>query len=302
MNPAPVADRISDAELFLAVVAAGGFSGGARRLRRSQPAVSRRIAALEARLGVRLLDRTTRRFALTDAGRVFHARCAAALAALADAETAATDTAAAVRGRLRVSAPPAWARAQLAPLLPALAAQHPQLALELLLLERYVNLVDEGLDVVIRLGPLPDSSLAGRRLARGRYVLCAAPAYLARRDAPRDLDQLARHPALVLATSEARARWPFRWRGRPRLVTPRPGLVSNDAGLLREAGLAGAGVTVLPTYLIAADLAAGALVELLPQARLPMWEVHALYPSRRLLAGKVRAFVDFLAARLDAGC
>ena len=181
-------------------------------------------------------------------------------------------------------------------MLPTLAARYPQLAIELLLVERYVDLIDEGFDVAIRLGPLPDSSLAGRRLARGRYVLCAAPSYLAQCTPPRTLADIGRHPALVFSTSARRARWPFRWRGRAHTVTPRAAVVSNDAGLLRAAALAGAGVTALPTYLIGADLAAGALVELLPRARMPAWEVYALYASRRHLAARVRAFVDFVAA------
>jgi len=297
MNTRVVGDRLSDAELFVAVVAAGGFSGGARRLGRTQPAVSRRIATLEARLGVRLIDRTTRRFSLTDAGRAFNERCREALSSLADAEAAAIDTGGAVRGMLRVSAPPAWARAQLAPLLPALAARHPQLTIDLLLVERYVDLVEEGFDAVIRLGPLPDSSLAGRQFSRGRYVLCGAPSHLARHGAPDDLEEVARQPALVLATSGSRARWPFRWRGRSSVVNPKAVLLTNDAALLREAALAGAGLTVLPCYLVDADLAAGDLVEVLPGARLPSWEAHILHAGRRHVAGKIRAFIDFLCAR-----
>jgi DNA-binding transcriptional LysR family regulator len=293
----PGADRLSDAEVFLAVADAGGFSGAARVLGRSQPSVSRRVAALEARLGVRLVERTTRRVRLTEAGALFHARCKDAVATLRDAEAAVQDAQAVVRGALRVSAPPAWARARLAPLLPELAKLHPELTLELVLLERYVDLVEEGIDVAIRMGPLRDSSLVARRIATARFVLCAAPDYVAR-VRPRRVADLRRCEALVLSTSSARQRWPFRHGGQTHAVEPNACLRTNDVGLLREAALAGRGVTVLPSDLVVADLAAGRLVELLPGARLPRVEVFALLPTRRHAPTKARAFVDFLAKHL----
>lgn len=291
-------DRLSDAEIFLAVVDAGGFSGGARLVGRSQPAVSRRVAALETRLGARLLERTTRHVRLTAAGEVFHRGCRDALAALRDAEALAADATAEVRGPLRVSAPPAWARAVLVPLLGEIAQAYPELALELLLVERYVDLVEEGIDVALRLGPLRDSQLTARRIESGHFVLCAAPSYLRRRAAPRSVADLARHDTLVLATSSGRRRWPFRERGRAVAFEPRGRLVANDVAFLREAALAGRGVTVLPSYLVAADLRAGKLVELLLRARLPRVDVFALLPSRKHVPRKARVFVDALAARL----
>lgn len=294
-------DRLSDAEVFLAVVDGGGFSGGARLVGRSQPAVSRRVAALEARLGTRLLERTTRHVRLTAAGEGFLRGCREALAALRDAESLALDATAVVRGPLRVSAPPAWSRAVLVPLLAELVRAHPELSFELLLVERYVDLVEEGVDVALRLGPLRASSLTARRIDGGRFVLCAAPSYLRRKAAPRSVADLARHDALVLTTSNERRRWPFRERGRAVAFEPRGRIAANDVGLLREAAVAGQGVTVLPSYLVATDLREGRLVELLPRARLPRLDVFALLPSRRHVPRKARVFVDALAARLADG-
>lgn len=293
-------DRLSDAEIFLAVVDGGGFSGGARAVGRSQPAVSRRVAALEARLGARLLERSTRHVRLTAAGEVFHRGCKEALGALRDAEALALDASAVVRGALRVSAPPAWARAVLVPLLGDVARAYPELSVELLLVERYVDLIEEGIDVALRLGPLRDSGLTARRIDGGRFVLCASPAYLRRKAAPRSVADLARHDALVLTTSSERRRWPFRERGRATAFEPRGRLASNDVAFLREAALAGQGVTVLPWYLVATDLADGRLVELLPRTRLPRVDVFALLPSRRHAPRKARVFVDLLAERLGA--
>jgi DNA-binding transcriptional LysR family regulator len=287
-------DRLSEAELFVAIAEAGGFSGAARRLGRSQPVLSRRLAGLEARLGVRLLERTTRRVRLTEAGALFHQRCREALALLREAESAAAETGIAPRGRVRVSAPPTWARARLAPRLAEFAAGNPEVEIEMVLLERYVDLVAEGFDLVLRLGPVRDSSLASRTLSIERYVLCAAPSYLRRRGEPQSLDEIGAHNALVLASDRPRHRWPFRRGRRVIEVEARGTLRTNDAGLLREAAIAGLGLTVLPSYLVEQDLAAGALVELLPTCKLPSFAVVALYPSRRQLPRRVRVFLDFL--------
>lgn len=290
--------RISDAELFVAVVDARGFSAAARRLDRSQPVVSRQLAALEHRLGVRLLERTTRRVQPTPAGALFYERCRDAVAALVEAERLATDAATSPRGRLRVSAPPAYARRHLTPLLPEFAAAFPDVTLELILTDRYVDLVEERFELAIRLGPLRSSSLASRVLSIERYVLCAAPAYLRRHRAPRSLDELAAHNCLVLGPAGSRHRWTFVERGTRRTVEVSGNLATNDAGLLHAAARAGLGITALPTYSIEDDLAAADLVELLPQARLPTVDVHALLPSRRHVPRRVRVFLDLLARGL----
>lgn len=287
-------DPISDVELFVAVVEAGGFSGAARRLGRTQPALSRRIAALESRLGVRLLERSTRRLRLTEAGALFHARCREALAVLQQAEEAVAEAAGGARGGLRVSAPPAYARSRLPAKLAAFSAAYPDVAVELVAVERYVDLIAEGFDVALRLGPVRDSSLASRIVSRERYVLCAAPSYLERHGAPASLAEISQRNCLLLATDRRLDRWPFRGGGRTQIVEVRGSLRSNDAGLLHAAAIAGAGITALPTYLVEADLKRGDLVELLPSHRLPSFTVIALFAGRRQLPRKVRAFIDCL--------
>lgn len=288
-------NAISDAELFVAVVEAGGFSRAALRLGRSQPAISRRIASLEARLGARLLERTTRSVRLTEAGALFHARCREALAVLQQAEEAVAEASGRARGGVRVSAPPSYARARLAPKLAGFTAAYPDVEVDLVLVERYVDLVAESFDIVLRLGPVRDSSLASRSVSKERYVLCASPLYLERLGEPGSIGELGRRNCLVLSTDRKRDRWPFRIGGRTQSVEVRGTLRSNDAGLLRLAALEGVGITALPTYLVEGDLAAGSLIELLPSARLPSFSVVALFPSRKQLTRKVRAFLDCLA-------
>ena len=190
----PRVSRLSDAELFVAVVDAGGFSAAARRLGKTQPVVSRQLAALERRLGARLLDRTTRRMRATPAGTRFYESCAEVLRGLREAEDAVADATSSPRGWLRLSAPPTFARAHLAPLLPDFAAAFPQVGVEMLLVDRYVDVVAEGFDLVVRLGPLRPSSLTCCRLTTGRYVLCASPAYVRRHGAPRAVEDLRSAP------------------------------------------------------------------------------------------------------------
>lgn len=293
--------RLSEIEIFLAVVEARGFSRAARGLGRSQPAMSRAVTALETRLGVRLLDRTTRRMRLTEAGAAYAARCRDALETLRSAEAAARDTAAALRGRVRIAAPPSYARVRVAPLLAELAAAQPRIETEWVLSDRNVDLVAEGFDAAIRLGRLPDSSLSARRIARERNVLCASPALLAREGVPASVDELARRNALVLAGDRVHAVARFRVGGALRRVELAGSLASNDLGLLHEAARAGIGIAVLPSWLVADDLRAGALVELLPRARLAPIDVWALVAGGRAAPRRVRAVMDLLVERLRRG-
>jgi DNA-binding transcriptional LysR family regulator len=289
-------DRIAEAELFVAVVDARGFAAAARKLGRSQPAVSRALAALESRLGVRLLVRSTRALRMTATGEAFYRRCREALSLLADGEAEAADAGTSVRGRLRVSAPPTYARARMAGAVAVMSERHPEVALEIVLSDRYVDLVAEDFDIAVRLGPVAPSSLAARVIARERYVLCAAPAYVKRNGALASVADIPSHRALVLAGERTRNRWAFRVGGRSVEVDASPWLRSNDAGLLREAALSGAGITVLPSYLVADDITAGRLVELLPAARMPRLDVVALHASRRGVPRRVSVFLDLLRA------
>lgn len=283
--------------MFVAVVEAGSLSAAAQRLARSQPTVSRQLAALETRLGARLLARTTRQIRLTAAGRAYYERCTAILALVREADAAAAETHQAMHGVIRLSTPPTYARARLAPLLPAFLAAHPSLRLEMTLSDARADVVGEGLDLVIRLGPLPDSGLACRSLSRERFVLCAAPAYLQRAGKPRTVAELARHRCLATASSGLRSRWVFSG-GRSQAVDVAACLVSDDLGMLHEAARRGLGIVALPAYLVADDLVAGALEPVLPRQRLPAFSAHVVLPSGRHVPHRVRALVDFLAARL----
>jgi len=294
----PGVARIWDAETFVAVVRAGSLSAAARQLGRSQPTVSRQLAALEARLGVRLLERTTRKVRLTAAGHAYYQRGTSLLDSVREAEEFVADMSGALRGRLRVSMPPTYARRRVAPLLPEFVAAYPELRLEMVLTAERADVVGEHFDLVVRLGPLDDSTLACRVLSKERFVLCAAPAYLAREGAPARVADLAKRRCLVTETSGLRSRWVFLGAGRRHAVDVPACVVSDDLGMLHEAARAGVGLGALPEYLVADDLRSGALVRVLPRERLPSFPAYALLPSARHVPRRVRALVDFLAERL----
>lgn len=291
--------RVRDAETFVAVVEAGGLSAAARRLGRSQPTVSRQLAALETRLGVRLIERSTRRLRLTTPGRAYFERCRTLLAMLRDADEIVADMGGAVRGAIRISLPPTYARCRIAPLLPAFFRLHPEVRLEVVLSGERADLVGTHFDLVVRLGRLDDSALACRALSRERFVLCAAPSLVAEPTplaAPADLG---RRACLATETFGVRSRWAFLRDRRRVVVEVAPRLVSDDLGLLHAATLAGTGFCPLPEYLVAADLAAGTLVRALPCWELPAFRAHAVLPSGRHVPRRVRVLVDYLAASLQ---
>ncbi len=287
------AERLSEIATFVEVVDANGFSAATARLGLSKSAVSKKIARLEERLGSRLLNRTTRRLSLTEAGEAFYSRAAAVVQAAQEAEQAAMDLAANPRGRLRVNAPMSFATAHLAPLIPRFAAAYPDIELEIDLNDRLVDLVEEGYDLAIRIGRLPDSSLVARRLAPSTHVICAAPAFLDAHGLPGKPEDLAGLPGLHYTLNRG-TRLTFTG-GRSVSLATR--LRSNNGDLLREAAIGGMGILVSPTFIVWQALGEGRLVELLPGELQQGSAVHAVWPHRRLTPLKVRAFVDFLAER-----
>lgn len=287
------AERLSEIATFVEVVEANGFSAASERLGLSKSAVSKKIARLETRLGTRLLNRTTRRLALTEAGEAFHARAVAVVQAANEAEQAAMDLAASPRGRLRVNAPMSFGLAHLSPLIPDFAAAYPEIELEIDLNDRFVDLVEEGYDMAVRIGRLPDSSHVARRLAPSRHVLCAAPAYLSEQGAPTQPEDLRAHRGLHYSLNPRNA---IRFSdGRSVRLPAR--LHSNNGDLLCEAAIGGMGLLVSPTFIVWKALAEGRLVEVMPGALRQDSGIHAVWPHRRLTPAKVRAFVDFLAER-----
>jgi DNA-binding transcriptional LysR family regulator len=283
--------------VFARVVEARGFSAAAARLGRSKSSVSKTVSALENRLGARLLNRTTRRLSLTEAGAAFYERAARILAEAEEAELAVTRLQDEPHGTLRVNAPTNFGERHLAPALADFMARHPALAIDLALDDRFVDVVEEGFDLAIRIAALPGSSLIARRLAPNRRVVCASPAYLERAGTPEKPSDLRAHNCLgytYLATGNA---WRFAGMGDPVSVRVSGSLSINNGEALRRAALDGLGLVMLPSFIVGDDLRAGALRAVLHEHTDSPSSVYAVYPHSRHLSAKVRAFVDFLAER-----
>jgi DNA-binding transcriptional LysR family regulator len=278
-------------EVFVKVVELAGISAAARATGLAKSSVSREIARLEARLGVRLLQRSTRALKLTEAGAEYYARCVAIVAEAQAAERAVSQAARAPRGLLRVTATVGFGTHYLAPLVIEYMAAHPEVRLELHLLDRRVNLIEEGFDLAIRMGALEDSTLTARRLGTVERALCAHPDYLARRGVPRLPEDLRRHACLSIDAEQRQ------WTLGGTTVTVPWHLACNHVEVVREAALAGAGLALLPRFLVAADLAAGRLVQVLPGARPKPTTFYALYPYGRQLPLSARLFLDMLLRR-----
>ena len=294
-------DRFQEMSAFVAVVDAGSFVGAADALRVSKTAMSRLVGGLEARLGVRLLNRTTRRLSLTSEGEVFLERCKVLLADVAQAEAEASAHAGEATGRLRVNVPVSFGLLHLAPLWPGYMQQHPKVELDVTLADRMVDLVDEGYDVAVRIARLPDSSLVSRKLAATRLVLCAAPGYLRRHGRPRHPSDLSAHAVFAYTLLSIGEQWEFTGPDGPVSVKVSPRMRSNSGDTCCAAALQGLGVVLQPSFLVEAPLRSGALVELLPGYRSIEMGIYALYPSRTLLTPKVRSLVEYLARALR-GC
>lgn len=290
-------DTLVGMAVFARVVDDGGFSAAARRLGLSKSAVSKQVAALEDRLGARLLNRTTRRMSLTEAGAALIARCRRVLAEAEAAADAVGVLQGAPAGVLRVAAPMTFGTMHLAPAIPAFLERHPAVSVDLSLNDRMVDLVEEGFDVALRIARLANSSLMARKLAPMRRVMAASPDYLARRGVPVGLADLAGHDCLSYSYIVAGDEWRFTGPDGEQSVQPSGRLRANNGEVLREAALAGSGIAVLPTFIAGPDLAAGRLVQVLPDYDNRSSAVYAVWPSGRHPSPKLRAFIDFLAER-----
>jgi len=292
-------DKLTSMAVFAHVVEANSFTSAATQLGMSRSAVSKAVAGLESRLGARLLNRTTRRLALTEVGQAFYERCARIVAEAEDAELAVSHLQATPRGTLRVNAPVSFGSLHLAPLLPDFLIRHPEVRVDIALVDRMVDLIEEGYDLAVRVGTLQDSSLIARRLADTHLVVCAAPAYWDRRGRPHEPQALSQHSCLTYAYQHNPNEWPFMGpKGRFSVRVSGP-LLANNGDLTIAAARAGLGVAVLPSFLCGADLAAGRLEAVLSEWMLPPGGIHAVYPHARHLSAKVRAFIDFLVERLS---
>jgi DNA-binding transcriptional LysR family regulator len=291
-------DRLHSMEVFAAVADAGSLAGAARRLRLSPAAVTRAVAALEDRLGARLLNRTTRSLSLTEAGMGFLASVRRMLADLDEAERLATGAAGTPQGHLRVTAPVTFGRMHLMPVLAAFLDRQPRLTASLTVLDRVAHLIEEGFDVAVRIARLPDSTLVARRIGEVRRLLVAGPSYLARRGRPGSPEDLTAHEVVAFAGLFPGGAWRYERDGRPQAIELAPRLAVNDAAAAIAAAERGEGITGVLSYMVAPQLAAGTLVPLLAELSPPPVPVQLVYPQSRLVAAKVRAFVDFAAPRL----
>ncbi|RRI02063.1 LysR family transcriptional regulator [Mesorhizobium tamadayense] len=287
-------DPLEGVTAFTRVVDSGSFSAAARHLKISKSAVSANVQRLEQRLGIRLLNRTTRRLSMTEAGAAYYHHCARILAEAEAAEQAATALQREPRGTLRISAPDSFGWMHVAPTVPAFLKRYPELSIDISLSQAYVNLVDERLDLAIRIGVLEDSPLVVRKLAPSRLVACAAPAYLREHGAPREPDDLAKHNCLYTDLLPWGGEWRLAGKRGEVRVAVSGNLRTNSAEMLRVAALQGVGIAVLPTWAAGEPLRAGALQRVLEAWKLPASTIYAVYPGNRLMSMKVRAFVDHL--------
>lgn len=278
------------------MVDSGGFSAAARALGLTPSAVSKQIGRLEDKLGVRLLNRTTRRVGLTEVGAAFYARAVRILADIDEAERAAMQLSGEPRGHLRVAASIAFGRRQIMPIIADFLARYAEMTVELALSDRAIDLVEESVDVAIRSGPLPDSSLIARRLAPDRRIVCAAPGYLERHGTPSTPADLVDHNCLIFSGLPTLNEWTFEG---PETVKERGSFEANNGDALRDGVLAGLGIARLAAFLVGPDVKAGRLVALF-EDRQPADDsaINVLYPHHRHLSPKVRVFVDYLVERM----
>lgn len=293
-------DRFREMEVFAAVADAGSLVGAARRLRVSPPVVTRMIAALEDRLGVPLLTRTTRRLGLTEAGSRYLAHSRRLLAEIDVAERDVTGDPATPQGHLAVTASVTFGRSALVPVVGSFLRQFPSVTLSLTLVDRIVDLVEEGLDVGVRIGDLADSSLIARKVGEVRRILVAHPDHIARAPALAGPQDLKRHRIIAFTGLMANREWHYRDDCRARYVRVVPWFEVNDAAAAIAAAAAGEGIAVALSYMVAEELGKGRLVQVLPEFAPDPVPVQIVYPQSRLVAPKVRAFVDFAAPRLKA--
>jgi DNA-binding transcriptional LysR family regulator len=297
-------DDVVSMVLFARVVESQSFSGAAARMGLSKSAVSNRIARLEERLGTRLLNRTTRRLSLTEAGMEFYKRCARIAAEADEAAESVSGLSVSMKGTLRVNAPVVFSATHLAPALGGFLDAYPSLRVELTVDDRFIDVAHGGFDVVVRVASvmdMKDASATARKLATDRLVVCGSPAYFARMERPRTPEELLRHHCLRYTHSALHEEWSFGPSGK-RSAVPVTGPFSANSGVvLRGAALGGVGVAILPRFMVADALASGALEEVLGDFRWPELGIYALTPARRQAPAKVRAFIDFLTAHFRKG-
>lgn len=294
-------DRLAAIQAFVSAVEAGSFVRAAERLGTSTSTLSRQVAELEAGLGARLLNRTTRKLSLTEGGQAFYERAVQVLTDLQEAEAVVSATSAAPRGLLRLTCSHAMGVQRVAPAIASFVARYPEVRFEVSVSDRIVDLVEEGFDLAIRIGQVGSDQLVARRLGTMRLLACASPAYLKVRGTPRVPADLATHAVMTYAYSPNPRLWRLVDRsGRQEEVRVSGPLHSNSGDLAVAAAVAGLGIVFEPDFIVAPALAAGLLVRILPEHESAPLDIWAVYPSRRHLSAKVRLFVDHFAKQFAA--
>jgi DNA-binding transcriptional LysR family regulator len=288
-------DRIQSLRLFVRLVDLGSFSKAAADLGVGQPTATKLLAQLEQRLGVRLLHRTTHGVTATEIGQLFYEKCRLILHHVEEADTVAALLQSQVQGAIKISTSVAFGRRVLAPMIIRFMRLNPQLQIDLSFDDRYVDLVEQGVDVAIRMGRLADSTLGARYLAVNPWVLVAAPEYLEKHGEPKEPQDLKQHQALIYSTVQSDARWHFAGgQGQSQMVTVHGPLRSNNLSTLLVAARSAMGLAALPWYVAHESIRSGVVKPLLTDWNLPSQEIHAVYPSPRMVPTKVLGFLDWL--------
>lgn len=292
-------DRFTSMQIFIAAVEEGSFAAAARRFQLSPAMAGKHVSAIESDLNVRLLQRSTRRLSMTDAGQRYYVRCKAILEAMEEANREVSDIQTTPRGLLRIAAPVAFGAMHLGQIVSRYLEQFPQVTLDVVLDDKYADLLENRIDVAIRVGRLDDPLLVTRRLAPCKMMLCASPAYLQRQGAPETPEDLSRAPRLAFSQAVSTGDWTiYDAQGRPHSIEGACRMTANNIQLLLEAALAGTGIAYGPSFVFGEHIKQGRLITLLPTYRTTELTLQAVYPSAIRIPSKVRSFVDFIAEAL----
>lgn len=294
-----IVDTLTSMKVFVTVVEAGSFTSAADRSQLSRAMVSKYVASLEARLGTRLLQRTTRQLKLTESGAAYYEKCLPIIAAVQEAEEGTTELNTTARGTLRLTMPVSFGVLHMGPMISAYLKKYPEMKIDAQLTDRRVDLIEEGLDLAVRIGALAESGLIARKLAADSLVICAAPEYLKRHGVPQHPQDLIRHNCLLYAYSAPVDEWRLNGPHGPVSVKVAGSLRANNGDMVKLAALGGVGLVRQPSFLVGDELRSGRLVEVLPDYRDRDLGIFAVYPSRTHLSAKVRTFVDFAAAAFN---
>ena len=291
-------ENIADLQIFAQVVKEGSLSAAGRELGFSSAVVSKRLQRLEEQLGVRLINRSTRKLCVTEEGAKYYAYCTRILAELEEAETVITHGSSQPKGTLRITVPAAFGRLHIAPLVPEFLRRYPELRLSLHLSDSVEDMIDAGYDLAVRIGDLKDSNLVARHLGIDRRWVVATPSYIKKHGAPKKPEDLKKHNALLFANPSPLDQWQFVDRkGKAHQVKVSGNFETNNCDALREAILADAGIALRPAWDVWQDLRSGTMKVLLPEYTQPSFNIQAVYPSSRHLSQKVRVFIDLLCER-----